>query len=211
MARNLSAAELAHYQGDTFREIRFVELHFVSGTLYVAEGPRPYTWGGHEWLAMGDYGGVSQLEGSTDLGIRGFTLTLSGIEPQLLASALDRTDYKGRTVVIHVGVMDDSGNLVATPKQRKRGWMDTAMVMADDGVGMIQMQCEAEAMRLMMSNTQRFSHDDHHRRHPNDMIFSLMDKLRNKDVMWGGVRLYGGGNGGAGGPRLNLDRERVLD
>lgn len=202
--RNLDPAELAQYAGGHFHEAIFAELQFVSGTLYLHDGDGTYTWGGHEWLGLGELGGISEIDESSDLGVRGFTLTLSGVQPALLATAMDRTDYKGRPVVLYVGVLDEDAQLVATPKVLARGTMDVASIERNAKSGTIHLRCERESIRLLRKITARFSDQDHQLRFPGDKIFSLAAGLQNKDVTWGGQRITPGfGGGGSGGERYN--------
>lgn len=190
MTRQLDTAELEHYAGNLHREIIFAELDFVSGALYVHNtGLGVIPWGGHDWLGLGEFGGISAIDESSDMGVQGFTLTLSGVEPALLASALDRTDYKGRDVALYVGVVDEDYQLLAPPKLATRGFMDVPTITREDGVGTISMHCERESVRLTRKLTTRISKEDHQLRHPGDTILDDMAALINKDVMWGGQRV----------------------
>lgn len=187
--RNLTPAQLTHYQGEHFRETVFAEMHFASGVMRVHDSTGAITWGGHDWLGLGDLGAISEIEESSDLGVRTFTLTLSGVDPGLLASALDRTDYKGREVALWLGQLDAAGDLIDTPRVLARGMMDVAGIIRQDGLGQISMRCERESVRLARPLTTRMSDQDHQLRHPGDKINSHMAALINKDVQWGMSRI----------------------
>lgn len=202
--RSLDAAEIAVYEGEHFIEMLFAELQFVSGTMYVHNtGLGPIDWGGHTWQGLGNFGGISRIEDSSDLGIRSFTLSLSGIDPDLISTAIDRTDYKDREAVIYLGLVDEDYALTATPKELARGFMDSVSIQRKGNVGDIMMRCEAESMRLLRGGMPRISPEDHKRRHPDDTILDRMPDLVDKDAEWGGNRIVP-----ARGSQIELERPR---
>lgn len=197
--RSLDAAEVAVYSGEHYIEMLFAELRFVSGTLYVHNtGLGPISWGGQTWQGVGSFGGISRIEDSSDLGIRSFTLSLSGIDPVLISTAIDRTDYKDREAIVYRGLIDADYALVATPKVHARGFMDSVTIQRKADVAEILMRCEAESMRLLRGRRPRISPEDHKRRHPGDTLLDRMPDLIDKDAEWGGLRIspFGGGRPG---------------
>lgn len=204
-SRPYTSGELSHIASGEYREIVFAKLEFASGTLYVHNGPGTYTWGSQDWLGVGDFGGISGIRESTDTGAHQVTLQLSGIDPDLVASGLDRVDYKNRGVTLYVGFLDSDYQLIADPKVVFRGIMDVATVSLDDKAGVIELRCEHELIRLVSVIPNRLSDPDHRQLYPDDLFFEHQASLINRDVTWGGQRV-GPAKSTTGGSEREGDR-----
>ena len=47
--------------------VSFAKLEFPSGTVYLHNSLGTYTWGGQDWLGVGDLGSISQVEEGLDV------------------------------------------------------------------------------------------------------------------------------------------------
>ena len=56
--------------------VSFAKLEFPSGTVYLHNSLGTYTWGGQDWLGVGDLGSISQVEEGLDVSPYAITLTL---------------------------------------------------------------------------------------------------------------------------------------
>ena len=70
MTRGVSSANEAAMSSAVVRPVRFVELQFASGTVYVWSGAGNFSWNGHTWIGLGDLASCSPVEEGADLGSR---------------------------------------------------------------------------------------------------------------------------------------------
>ena len=82
--------------------VTFAKLEFPSGTVYVHNSLGSYTWGGHDWLGVGDLGSISQVEEGLDVSPYAITLTLSGLDATISGAALTE-DYYLHGVTVYPG------------------------------------------------------------------------------------------------------------
>lgn len=194
MSRDFSASALTQYASEHVSERVFVYIDFDSGAVRLHDGWGEITWGSNAWSGLGDLGGISGISEAADIGARSVTLRLSGVDASLVASALDRTDYKGRAVDIYVGACDADGDLVADPDLLWRGKADVCSLTFDKGVAEIELSCENELADLMEPNLSRFSDEDHQLRNPGDPFFEHLAMMIDRNVKWGNYSFTGGGD-----------------
>ena len=96
--------------------VTFAKLEFPSGTVYLHNSLGSYTWGGHDWLGVGDLGSISQVEEGLDVSPYAITLTLSGLDATISGAALTE-DYYLHGVTVYLGVLDTDDVLIDTPTQ----------------------------------------------------------------------------------------------
>ena len=92
--------------------VTFAELQFPSGTVYLHNSIGTYTWGGHDWLGVGDLGEISQIEEGADVSPYKITLSLSGLDATISGAALTE-DYYMHPVKVYLGVLDADDALLA--------------------------------------------------------------------------------------------------
>ena len=80
MSRSFSTSVKNALKSQTVRIVMFAELDFSSGTLYVHDGLGTYTWGGEDWLGVGDFGSISSIEEGSEISAYSINLTLSALE-----------------------------------------------------------------------------------------------------------------------------------
>ena len=54
MSRGLSTAVVNALKSDVVRPVTFAKLDFSSSTMYVHDSIGTFTWGGNDWLGVGD-------------------------------------------------------------------------------------------------------------------------------------------------------------
>ena len=110
MSRDISATNLAEINAPHLYGVDMVKLEF--GTpVYCHSGIGTITYGGNDYVGVGQFGSVSNAKESENLTPSPLTLTLSGVDSSLIAEALDSGTY-GDVVTIYHGYRQDDGNLV---------------------------------------------------------------------------------------------------
>lgn len=184
--------------GDHIFERVFAYINFDSGAVRVHDGYGDITWGGNTWSGLGEFGGISRISEASDIGPRAISLRLTGVDLSTVASALDRTDYKGRDVEIYVGSCDSDGDLLADPDLFWKGYADVASLSFGKNTAEIELSCENELADLLEANINRFSDEDHQLRYPGDLFFEHLAFMEGREIKWG--QFYYSGNFGHAGP-----------
>ena len=88
MSRGFPSNVLTALSSQHVALVTFAELQFPSGTVYLHNSIGTYTWGGHDWLGVGDLGEISQIEEGADVSPYKITLSLSGLDATISGAAL---------------------------------------------------------------------------------------------------------------------------
>ena len=185
MSRGLSTAVKNALKAQTVRLITFAELDFASGTLYVHDGLGTYTWGGNDWLGVGDFGGISTVEEGSEVSPYSLNLTLSGLDAGLVATALTE-NYFMRDVSIYLGLLDEDDALIDTPTQIWAGFMDVMSLTAGaSGGDTITLTAESELSKFDRSANLRYTETMLRKRNANDKFFEFLKDIEGVKVSWG--------------------------
>ena len=111
MARNLPSAVATAIAQKIVRLAFFAEFQFASGTVRLWTGYGSKSWNSQTWTGAGDFGGVSPVSETTEVGAPGLTFTLSGIPSDSLALALGDA-YRGRPCKLWLAILDASDAVV---------------------------------------------------------------------------------------------------
>jgi hypothetical protein len=176
--------------------VTFAKLEFPSGTVYLHNSLGSYTWGGHDWLGVGDLGSISQVEEGLDVSPYAITLTLSGLDATISGAALTE-DYYLHGVTVYLGVLDTDDVLIDTPTQIWAGFMDQMnMTVGADGGDAIQLVAESELSRFNKSLNLMYTNTAQQERSSGDLFFNFLHRIEGAKINWGS-RTPGGSNLGA--------------
>lgn len=172
-----------------------VQLDFASGAKRVFNGIGTLTFNGQTYLGLGEYGSIDSIGESTDLRpANPLTLQLSGVDATTVATAMDRTEYFGRSARIDVAFFD-SAMQVLTPIEDAawEGDMDQVSINRDQPSKTVTLTCENrlaifdETIGLLNTTEYQAAID------PTDLIFDQVPFVRNKVVSWGSGLVDRGG------------------
>ena len=181
--RNLEAELKARAEGPEFLNVVFIELDFPSGTVRAHNAIGTYEWGGYEWLGVGAFGSISDIEESLKLVDQPITLGLSSITPEIL-NAIKNDNVFNRTANIYVGVISRDNKLLATPHNWISGYMESAAIGIGEENG-ISVRVQTYAARLRQRNNRRYTDEDHQEFYPGDVFFNLLSAIKEAEVPWG--------------------------
>ena len=109
MARDLGSTISALVQTGQLEPVIFTELAWPSGTVRMWTGVGPKTWGGNEYVGVGNLAGCSPIQESSDGRANGITLSLSGIPSDLISAMFEHV--QGRSAKVWLGFLDSAGAL----------------------------------------------------------------------------------------------------
>jgi hypothetical protein len=165
--------------------VTFAKLEFPSGTVYLHNSLGSYTWGGHDWLGVGDLGSISQVEEGLDVSPYAITLTLSGLDATISGAALTE-DYYLHGVTVYLGVLDTDDVLIDTPTQIWAGFMDQMnMTVGADGGDAIQLVAESELSRFNKSLNLMYTNTAQQERSSGDLFFNFLHRIEGAKINWG--------------------------
>lgn len=194
----------------------------VTGALEISCDPIVRVWGGWAPITfdgrtfdpIGDRGLVQVAGGALGDAAQNITLTLSGIEPELL-ELLDAEDLSGAPAVLWRLIFDQTGNTLLGFNVWARGRLDTLSTEEEiGGTAAIVAQLETAAKGLGRSGGRMRSDADQRLINPSDGFFKNVSYAGEKTLYWGGRRparagsaLPGVGGGFGGGADGNTPNE----
>lgn len=184
MSRGLSAALLAELASPSPRLALLVSVEWTDATHYMHSGVGPLSWDGHEWLGMGDFGGVEPLAESANAAAMSLRLSLSGINAGDLAGAL-ADDAQGGDVSIWLAAIDDAGQVVEDPAGPWGGSID--MTEGEIGeTGTIVITVESELAAWGRPRIRRYTDQDQQAVFPGDRGLEFVSQTTERQIVWGG-------------------------
>ena len=182
MRSGLSIAASNRLQESHVPGLCFVRLDF-NQVLRLCNLAYNFTWNNEEWIGLGTLGGIGELSESTDLQAKGVSLTLSGVPPDLIATALGES-YQGKRAQVWYAPLDDDHQLISDPIRIFFGRVDT--MDADVGeMATITLNAESKLVDWSRSRVTRYNHEDQIAKYPDDLGFQYVAELVEKELVWG--------------------------
>lgn len=176
-----TATELASNQ---VRIACFLEITFKSQTCYISTLPYSIAWNGHVWTGTGSMGQVSALTEGVDLQAYGTTVSLSGIDANLLNECLSDIQLAA-PAVLYLFFIDGFGNIVGNPTVVFGGQVDRPSVNAGPTTITISLNLESEMINLQRGQMRRLTNADQHIDYPDDTAFTWVPLLNFLALKWG--------------------------
>lgn len=191
---NLTASEIFPYYG--------VELYFddTDNTLwsdagYLGEnilrfwtGYYDYdlTLGGSDFIGSGEILGVNLVNEVADLSAQSATLSLNGVDSELVSLAMGEP-YQGRLAKIFFGIVGQ------TPIEIFTGFMDVMSIQDSGDSSVISLTVENRLIELERSRPFRYTDQSHKSTSPFDTtvdrsaddVFAYVASLQDKQIKWG--------------------------
>ena len=206
MSRDLSQVTIDNINEDVVNPFFAVELKFDGdnvlrmwtgvGTLVLTDGT--------EWFGTGNLLGVSAVEETAEMAVKGATLTLSGVPSEVLSLALSEP-YQGRVCNLYFGTLskgaivqedgayilmqDGSKVLVETGETGFNvifsGYMDQMNIEDSADTCTIELKVENKLIDLERARVARYTSGYQKSVYPNDKGLNFVESLQDKRVSWG--------------------------
>ena len=207
MSRDLSPNTISNISRDVVYPFFAVELEFDSpntirmwtgqGTLVLEDGT--------EWVGLGTLLDISSIEETSEMAVKGATLTLSGVPSEVLSLAL-REPYQGRVCNIYFGTFSEAGSLLqeggsyillqdgskinlqtgeAGFNQMFSGYMDQMNIGDDPDTCTIELNVENKLIDLERARVARYTDGYQKSIYPNDRGLEFVAGMQNREVPWG--------------------------
>jgi hypothetical protein len=176
---NQAAAELPHVE-----HVHFVDMDLPSGDLRLHTRIGTVSWGGFDWLGVGKFGDISDIDEDAALRPSGVTVTLSGVDSALITSALTE-DFHGRSIAVYEGFLNlTTMALVDTPETKFKGLMDFMSIELGPNGGSITVQCEGELARWQRHRGSLYTHESQQAIYSGDRGFDQIPFTQNRKIDW---------------------------
>jgi hypothetical protein len=206
MSRDLSTLTIEAINDDTVHPFFAVELMFDGdnvlrmwtgqGTLVLADGT--------EWAGAGTLLNISTVEETSELAVKGATITLTGIPSEVISLALSQP-YQGRVCNIYFGTFT-SGNILqensdyillqdgskievqSTSKGFNSifsGYMDQMNIAEDAETASIELSVENKLIDLERARVARFTSGYQKSIYPGDLGLDFVEDLQDRNISWG--------------------------
>lgn len=185
-----------------------VVFEFDSQPVRVWTGIGEATIDGNVFTGTGNLLNISSIEETSEMAVRGATLTMSGIPSDLLSLALQEP-YQGRTCTIYFGIFvgwflatgswnlegiwsdsigwdtASSSSFPSSLTQIFTGYMDEMNIDEGPDFATIEMKVENKLIDLERTRVRRFSSGYQKSVYPNDKGLDFVEALQDKEILWG--------------------------
>tara|TARA_R110002096_G_scaffold372045_1_gene565543 strand:- start:1927 stop:2562 length:636 start_codon:yes stop_codon:yes gene_type:complete len=206
MSRDLSSNTIDNISQDVVYPFFATELKFDGdntlrlwtgqGTLVLEDGT--------SWVGTGNLLNISAIEETSELAVKGATLTLSGVPSEVLSLALSEP-YQGRVCNIYFGtfsqgsILQESSsyillqdgsriNLETTDKDFSEifsGYMDQMNIEESGETSTIQLLVENKLVDLERARVARFTSGYQKSIYAGDLGLDFVEDLQDKQIPWG--------------------------
>jgi hypothetical protein len=183
MSRNIDAGMLAPLLSNYIQPCFLASIAFKSQTIHCWTGAGTLSYDGNNYLGVGDFGKLGQIFEGTDVYAYGTTISLSGIDPNILTECL--TDIQlGAPVTIYFALLNTAGEILGVPYPLFVGTVDKPTVTPGvDEIG-ITLTLENRLADLQRPNLRRYTSADQRRFYPNDTGFNWVEMLNDLALKW---------------------------
>ena len=205
MSRELSLTTIENLDGDIVYPFFASELNFSSKTIRMWTGQGTLVLDdGTEWFGLGQLLNISSIEETSEMAVKGATISLSGIPSELLSLALSEP-YQGRVAKIYFGtfskgsLLQQSGSYILLQDGSKinlqdgskgfnelfSGYMDQMNIEEGGEASTITMSVENKLIDLERARVGRYTSGYQKSIYPNDLGLDFIEDLQDKQIPWG--------------------------
>lgn len=157
-------------------------LHFDSATLAFTSLVRHIDWNGLTYRGLGDLGNVSKMEENSDLDPANYSITLSGVNPDLMQAVLNE-NYLNRPAECRLALLDDNDQILYEPMLYFAGKMDLISVR-HAAKAAIEITVRDNLADWARPRTERYTDQDQQARYPGDKGFEFVTAIASKEITW---------------------------
>lgn len=163
-----------------------VMFDFASGAMRLWQGfGTLHTLDGNDWAGIGELGQIGDLESTIAGNAPQATFTLSGVNPSILAEAMNTSDeVYGRDVNVYLQFFDEGFAPLDNPYVAWAGTMDVMHVKQTVETCTIELTAESIFFRRSLPPLGYLSDRDQRRFYPDDHGLAIMPGMVARTVLW---------------------------
>ena len=206
MSRDLSTLTIEAINDDTVHPFFAVELMFDGGNvlrMWTGQGTLVLA-DGTEWAGAGTLLNISTVEETSELAVKGATITLTGIPSEVISLALSQP-YQGRVCNIYFGtfttgnvlqensdyILLQDGSKIEVQSTSKgfnsifSGYMDQMNIAEGADTSTIELSVENKLIDLERARVARFTSGYQKSIYPGDLGLDFVEDLQDRNISWG--------------------------
>jgi hypothetical protein len=205
MSRDLSTATIDSISDDVVYPFFAVELQFDDNPIRMWTGQGTLVLpDATQWVGLGQLLDISSIEETSEMAVKGATISLSGIPSNLLSLALSEP-YQGRVAKIYFGTLS-SGNILLESgsyillqdgsrievetgergfNELFSGYMDQMNIEESGDTSTIQLAVENKLIDLERARVARYTSGYQKSIYPLDLGMDFIEDLQDKKIPWG--------------------------
>jgi len=205
MSRDLSTITIENIEEDVVYPFFATELRFSSNIVRMWTGQGTLVLeDGTEWIGLGQLLDISSIEETSEMAVKGASISLSGIPSELLSLALSEP-YQGRVAKIYFGTFQQGSILQETANyillegggrinlesvshgfnELFSGYMDQMNIEEGGDTSTIQMNVENKLIDLERARVARYTSGYQKSVYLNDLGMDFIEDLQDKKIPWG--------------------------
>ena len=206
MSRDLSTDTIQSISADVVYPFFAVELQFDGANIlrmWTGQGTLVLD-DGSQWVGLGQLLDISTIEETSEMAVKGATLTLSGVPSEVLSLALTQP-YQGRVAKIYFGtfllgsLLQESSSFILLQDGSKinletsstnfnelfSGYMDQMNIQEGAETSTIELMVENKLIDLERARVARFTSGYQKSVYPGDLGCDFIEDLQDKKISWG--------------------------
>lgn len=187
MSRDLTAGMASGIIASTVRPFITMEFTTTVSTIRHWSGIGPLVIDGDTYLGSGDLISLSPIEDNDDLTATGVTVNVSGASIDAISMSLSEL-RTGQPGLLKLGLFDDAGAVIVSPKTMFRGRLDNvAIVDKDPEKPILALSFESQMIDFKRAREWRLT--DQHQRQlfdtPTDTSMRFVSAVQEATLAWG--------------------------
>lgn len=183
MSRDLTVGMQSAVAAEVLRPVTMLKLLLDSGTVAVHSALGTITHDGVDYLGVGEYGSISEIQEGHRIAPSGVVATLSGIPSEYLSLVVGE-HYQGRNAEVYLAALDEDHQLIVDPALAFRGRVDYADVQLGKEAA-IALSIESRLVDWRRPRIRRYTHEDQQAQYPGDMGLEYVAAMADKPIIWG--------------------------
>ena len=205
VARDISNTVSGELEAESVYPFFTIELLFDSAPIRLWTGTGTLVMEGNSYIGSGNLLGISSVEETSEMAVKGATITLSGMNSEVISLAL-QSPYQGRVCNIAFNMFVPTGSLLNEDGsyilledgsrinlEDKRtdttkifsGYMDQMNVSEGPEFGTIELKVENKLIDLERQRVRRFTNQFQKSLYPNDRGLEFVENIQDKEIVWG--------------------------
>jgi len=202
--RDISTAVASSLEEGVVYPFFTIELLFDSAPIRLWTGVGTLILEGQSYIGTGTLLDISSIEETSEMAVKGATITLSGMNSEVISLAL-QSPYQGRVCKISFGmfatgellkedgnyILLEDGSTIGLETQETgltqifSGYMDQMNISEGPEFGTIELKAENKLIDLERQRVRRFTNQFQKSLYPNDRGLEFVENIQDKEIVWG--------------------------
>lgn len=181
--RTIDEAILTALSAETVRRVYLIRLDFDSGTVGWNTGFRNIVLDGVTYYGLGNVTSISAAKEEAGVKASGLTVTISGIDPAIVALLLSEP-YINRPAYVHYVLLDEQDQVITgTPVLYFRGSMDS--IQGSQGTtASFDISLKSRLADWERPRKSRYSDAEQQKLYPGDKGFEFVGQMEQARIVW---------------------------